>query len=66
MTQEELARRAGFDVTGLRRIETGKVDPMWGTIRRLADALEVAPIRVIERAEEIRATMTDRPPTSAY
>lgn len=54
MTQEELARRAQFDVVGLRRIENGLVDPMWSTVRRLAAALEVDPGEVVALADEIR------------
>jgi transcriptional regulator with XRE-family HTH domain len=54
MTQEELAAKAGIDVTGLRRIELGTADPMWGTVRRIARALGVAPLEVVRLAEEIR------------
>jgi predicted transcriptional regulator len=55
MTQEELARRANFDVTGLRRIETGKVDPLWSTVLRLSAALGREPGEVVALADRIRA-----------
>ena len=54
MTQEELARRADFDVTSLRKIEAGKVDPLWSSIRRLAAAMEIRPQEVIKLAEEVQ------------
>lgn len=54
MTQEELARRARFDVVGLRRIENGSVDPMWSTVRRVAAALGIEAGEVIALADEIR------------
>jgi len=55
LTQEEVANRAGLHYTSLRDIESGRADPMWGTVRRLAAALEVEAIEVIRLADEIRA-----------
>lgn len=40
LTQEELAERAQVRVERLRQIEAGTVDAQWGTVRRLAYALE--------------------------
>jgi transcriptional regulator with XRE-family HTH domain len=41
LTQQELADRAELRVEELRRIEIGAVDADWGSVRRLAYALDI-------------------------
>jgi transcriptional regulator with XRE-family HTH domain len=43
LTQRELADKSGVGVTTIIRIERNQVEPHGRTIRRLAEALEVAP-----------------------
>ena len=40
-SQEELGRRAGLHYTSVSQIESGKVNPSWGNVRKLAEALGV-------------------------
>jgi transcriptional regulator with XRE-family HTH domain len=61
LTQEELARKTGLSVRGLRDLESGRVhEPRKGSIRLLADALELTGP---ERERFYReAYETNRPP----
>ncbi|MBM4463690.1 MAG: helix-turn-helix transcriptional regulator [Chloroflexi bacterium] len=43
MTQREVAERAGITVTTLSRIENGKVNPTFKTIRNLAEVFGISP-----------------------
>ena len=43
LTQEELADRAGLAIPTISRIENGRVEPHFRTIRKLAKALDVDP-----------------------
>jgi transcriptional regulator with XRE-family HTH domain len=51
LTQLRLALKAGVSSSWLSRIEGGKVDPTWGTMRQLAKALGVSMEALAERAE---------------
>lgn len=42
MTQEALAHEAGVTVSHLSLIERGHSNPTWGTVRRIAEALDVS------------------------
>jgi transcriptional regulator with XRE-family HTH domain len=48
LTQQELADRAGIGVNTVIRIERNQVDPQGRTIRKLAEALGVAPSELLE------------------
>jgi transcriptional regulator with XRE-family HTH domain len=48
LTQEELAEKAGIGVNTIIRIERNQVEPQGRTIRKLADALGVAPSDLLE------------------
>ena len=55
LSQEELAHRASLHPTWISHLESGRENPAWGTVRRLAVALEV-PLGVLaERAESLQA-----------
>jgi transcriptional regulator with XRE-family HTH domain len=51
ITREVLAYRAGVTVSGLARIEQGKVAPGWGTVRRLAQGLGVSMVELSAAVE---------------
>ena len=48
LTQQELAIRAGIGVNTVIRIERNQVEPQGRTIRKLAEALGVAPSELLE------------------
>ena len=48
VTQEELAERAGITVSTLSRLENGLQRPRISTVRKLAEALGVAPEELVE------------------
>jgi transcriptional regulator with XRE-family HTH domain len=52
MSQRELAKRSGVGVTTIVRIERNQVEPHGGTIRKLAEALEVEPHELVRRADD--------------
>lgn len=58
MTQRELAEAADTNETWISHIESGRTNPAWGTVVRLANALQ---IRVSELAA--RAEALERPDT---
>lgn len=51
LKQLAVAEDAGITVAHLSKIETGKVNPTWGTVAVIADALGVTVAEVAERAE---------------
>jgi transcriptional regulator with XRE-family HTH domain len=48
LTQKELADKSGVGVTTIIRIERNQVEPHGRTIRKLAEALEVAPEELVK------------------
>jgi transcriptional regulator with XRE-family HTH domain len=50
MTQEQLAREAGYGRTYIGLVESGVISPRWINIVRLANALDVPPTDVVQRA----------------
>jgi transcriptional regulator with XRE-family HTH domain len=42
LTQEALARAADISLSAVTKLESGKVDPTWGTVQRIAKALGVS------------------------
>jgi transcriptional regulator with XRE-family HTH domain len=53
MTQNALAHGAGLTGKALGNIERGKVEAGWGTLRRIAYALNVELKNLMELAEEL-------------
>ncbi len=43
LTQHQLAEKSGVTQAAIARIETDKAEPRFGTIRKLANALEIEP-----------------------
>jgi transcriptional regulator with XRE-family HTH domain len=52
-TQEELALRASVNKTWVSHIENGRVNPAYGTLRRIAAALRLSVSALIAQAEAI-------------
>jgi len=52
MTQEAVALIAGVHPTWVSRIESGTLNPSWGMISRVAEALEVKVSDLAKDAEE--------------
>jgi predicted transcriptional regulator len=52
MTQQMLAERAGLSVVTVARLEAGRTDARFGTVRKLARALKVKPEELV--AEPLR------------
>ena len=50
--QALLAERAGLPESLIAEIESGRADPAWGDVRRVATALDVTLERLSELAEE--------------
>ncbi len=41
LSQEELGLEAGIHPTWISHIESGRINPKWGNVQRIADVLEV-------------------------
>lgn len=54
LSQEQLAERAGTDLTQVGGIERGVRNPSYTTLLRLADALETSVGKIATFADEIR------------
>ena len=55
ITQEELARRAEIATTSVVRLETGEVrQPRYGTLMKLAEALQVNPAEFVRFVSDVR------------
>ncbi len=52
LIQEELAARAELGVPTISRIENGRVEPHFRTIRKLAKALEIDPAELVREGED--------------
>ena len=50
LSQQDLASRAGIARSTVIGIETGRRQPTWQTLRRLADALRVEPGELVREA----------------
>jgi transcriptional regulator with XRE-family HTH domain len=53
MTQAALARAADTDNTRISHLENGRTNPAWGTVRRIAAALDVPVSKLAALAEEL-------------
>jgi transcriptional regulator with XRE-family HTH domain len=53
LTQSELARGADMNVTAISHLERGRTNPAWGTVTRIAAALDVPVSEVAARAEQL-------------
>jgi len=52
LSQETLGHRAGIHPTWISHIESGRINPTWGNVRRIAKGLKVPLPRLAEIAED--------------
>lgn len=52
LSQETLGERAEIHPTWISHIESGRINPTWGNVRRIAYGLEVTLPRLAELAEK--------------
>jgi transcriptional regulator with XRE-family HTH domain len=52
MSQETLGQRAEIHATWISHIESGRINPTWGNVRRIATGLEVKLSRLADLAEK--------------
>jgi transcriptional regulator with XRE-family HTH domain len=55
LTQEQVANNSGLHQRWLSNVETGKRNPSYGSLRRLAAGLELSASELLQRAEQIEA-----------
>jgi len=60
LSQEELAHRASLHPTWISHLESGRENPSWATVRRLATALDITLADLAARAEVLEAQRSDR------
>jgi transcriptional regulator with XRE-family HTH domain len=53
LSQEELGHRAEIHPTWISHIESGRTNPAWGTVRRIAKVFEVRLSEVVLLAESL-------------
>ncbi len=53
LSQEELGHRAEIHPTWISHIESGRNNPAWGSVRRIASALDIKLSDLVIRAEEL-------------
>lgn len=55
LSQEEVGLRAGIHPTWISHIESGRNNPAWGSVRRIAGALGVRLSELAALAEELES-----------
>jgi transcriptional regulator with XRE-family HTH domain len=55
LTQEQLALRSDLHQRWISNVETGKRNPSYASLRRLAEGLEVSASELLGRAERLEA-----------
>ncbi len=58
LTQEQLANDTDLHQRWISNVETGKRNPSYGSLRRLAAGLELSASELLARAEQIEADST--------
>ncbi len=58
LTQEQLANDSGLHQRWISNVETGKRNPSYGSLRRLAAALDLTTSELIAQAEQIEHNAT--------
>jgi XRE family transcriptional regulator, regulator of sulfur utilization len=51
LTQEELAFRAGVHPTWVSRLESGRWDPRWSSVRKAVEGLGITLVELVAMAE---------------
>jgi transcriptional regulator with XRE-family HTH domain len=60
LSQEVLGERADIHATWISHIESGRINPTWGNVRRIAKGLEVTLPRLAELAERFEEELRKR------
>lgn len=58
LSQEALGEKAEIHPTWISHIESGRINPTWGNVRRLADGLEVKLWELAQLAEKLEREMS--------
>jgi transcriptional regulator with XRE-family HTH domain len=58
LSQETLGHRAEIHPTWISHIESGRINPTWGNVRRIARGLKVPLPELAELAEELEPKST--------
>lgn len=53
LSQERLGHQAGLHPTWISHIESGRINPTWGNVRRIAAGLQVSLSELAALAEEL-------------
>jgi transcriptional regulator with XRE-family HTH domain len=61
LTQEMLANNTSLHQRWISNVETGKRNPSYASLRRLADGLELSASELIARAEQIEHARPTKP-----
>jgi transcriptional regulator with XRE-family HTH domain len=63
ITQEQLANDTDLHQRWISNVETGKRNPSYGSLRRLAEGLELSASQLLARAEQLEhdATQANKP-----
>jgi transcriptional regulator with XRE-family HTH domain len=61
LSQEELGLRAEVHPTWISHIESGRNNPAWGSVRRIAAALDLKVSELAARAEALGNPLADTP-----
>ncbi len=59
LTQEQLANDTELHQRWISNVETGKRNPSYGSLRRLAAGLDLSAAELLARAEQIEASGTE-------
>lgn len=59
LSQEEVGHRAEIHPTWISHIESGRTNPAWGTVRRIAAVLEVPLSEIVLLAESFSEEKAD-------
>lgn len=65
LSQETLGLRADIHPTWISHIESGRINPTWGNVRRIASGLKVPLQELAALAEELERRLGQEPLTSA-
>jgi transcriptional regulator with XRE-family HTH domain len=57
LSQVALGKKADIHCTWISHIESGRINPTWGNVRRIAEGLDVSLVRLAELAERFEAEL---------
>jgi transcriptional regulator with XRE-family HTH domain len=63
LSQEALGLRSDIHPTWISHLESGRINPTWGNVRRIAGGLEVSLPELAALAERLEVVYRNRPPS---